>query len=287
MAAVEDATTAGDDDDPYVTAAEEEGPQDGDLAPLASATFDFSSPATATNDGPLVEPSGDVPAIREVAPPPATTEGVVAASGDVPALGKAAPPLAAPKNMSSPDSDCGVIAPSRAGPLPEVAAKAPDTAKIGGSPTKTVVDQLDPGGVEEALSEEGEIEHQTPAPKQEGAPILASAPFDGTAVSELEVSAVQAPGKMPQVQGTEQAASMVEDVVAAMGQVRSYTGFLLHVCWGRLLAYRAVVHMSSLRGVPVRADSVHHTSSTPKHRRRSNSMASVIDTKRPESLTKH
>ncbi|CAM9900271.1 unnamed protein product, partial [Ectocarpus sp. 6 AP-2014] len=218
VAAVEDATTAGNDDEPCVTAAEEEGPQDGDLAPLASATFDFSSPTTATNGGPSVEPSGDVPAIREVAPPPATTEGMVASSGDVPALGKAAPSLAAPKNMSSSDSDCGVIAPSRAGPLPEVAAKAPDTAKIGGLPTKTVVDQPAPGGVEEALSEEGEIEHQTPAPKQEGAPILASAPFDGTAVSELEVSAVQAPGKMPQVQGTEQAASMVEDVVAAVGQ---------------------------------------------------------------------
>ncbi|CAM9559665.1 unnamed protein product, partial [Ectocarpus sp. 8 AP-2014] len=217
VAAVEDATTVGDDDDLYGTAAEEEGPQDGDLAPLASATFDFSSPATATNDGPLVEPSGDVPAIHQVAPPPATTEGMVAASGHVPALGKAAPPLAAPKNMSSPDSDCGEIAPSRAGPLPEVPAKAPGTAKIGGSPTKTVVDQLAPGGVEEALSEEGETD-QTPAPKQEGAPILASKPFDGTAVSELEVLAVQGPGKMPQVQGTEQVASMVEDVVAAMGK---------------------------------------------------------------------
>lgn len=116
VAAVEDATTAEDDDDPYVTAAEEEGTHDGDLAPLASATFASPSPTTATNAGPLIEPSGDVPAIREVAPPPATTEGMV------------------------------------------------------------------------------------------------------------EVSAVQAPGKMPQVQGTEQVASMVEDVVDAVGEVRSYTG---------------------------------------------------------------
>ncbi|CAM9553288.1 unnamed protein product, partial [Ectocarpus sp. 13 AM-2016] len=199
VAAVEDATTAGDDDGPYATAAEEEGPQDGDLAPLASPIFDFSSPTTATNDGPLVEPSGDVPA-----------------------LGKTTPPLAAPKNMSSPDSDCGVIAPSRAGPLPEVAGTAPDMAKIGRSPTKTVVDQLAPGGRAEALSEEGEIEHQTPAPKKEDAPILASSPFDGNAVNELEVSAVQAPGKMPQMRGTEQAASMVEDVVAFVGQASDF-----------------------------------------------------------------
>ncbi|CAM9219947.1 unnamed protein product, partial [Ectocarpus fasciculatus] len=231
VAAVEDVTTREDDDDPYVTAAEEEGPLDGDLTPLASAAFDFSPPTTPTNDGSLMKPSGDVP-IREVAAPPplATTEDAVETSGDVPA----APLLAVPKDMPSPDSVCGVVAPTRAVPIAEFEAKAPDAAKIGGWPTAEVNSSsvaaampaaatAESSGTKTVVDKEaeGEVEHLIPAAKQEGAPNMASAPFGSVAVGKLgslDIPAVQAPGKMPQVQGTEQATSMVEDVVAAVGQ---------------------------------------------------------------------